>query len=170
MKKIAIIGPECTGKTTLSKQLALYYKTVWVPEYAREYVENLQRNYVFEDLEKIAYRQFEQINTKYTDALNYIFFDTDLIITKVWFDLVFKKTPEWLNQAINCSNFNLHLLCSIDIPWETDPVRENGGEMRTILFNLYKQELEDRCLQYKIVSGIGNERTKNSIEIINNFA
>jgi NadR type nicotinamide-nucleotide adenylyltransferase len=170
LKKIAIIGPECTGKTTLSEQLALHYNTLWVPEFAREYVENLKRNYVFEDVEKIARKQFEQINAKYEDNQNLIFFDTDLIITKVWFDVVFKKIPGWLNSAISISNFHMYLLCNIDIAWKPDNVRENGGEMRKVLFNIYKKELEDRGLKYKIVSGTGNERTKNAIEIINNFA
>jgi NadR type nicotinamide-nucleotide adenylyltransferase len=169
LKKIAIIGPECTGKTILSEQLAVHYNTVWIPEYAREYVEKLQRSYVFEDLEIIARNQIAQINARYTDAHGYVFFDTDLIITKVWFDIVFNKVPGWLNSAIAISNFDLYLLCDIDIPWKPDPVRENGGEMRKVLFNIYKQELENRYLQYKIISGTGNERTENAIGSIDNF-
>ena len=170
LKKIAIIGPECTGKTTLSRQLALHYKTIWVPEFARDYIEKLQRKYVFEDLEIIARNQFAQINAKYPEASDYVFFDTDLIITKVWFEVVFNKVPGWINSAIAISNFDLYLLCNIDIHWEPDTVRENGGEMRKVLFNMYKQELENHSLQYKIVTGTENARTENALEIINKIA
>ena len=75
-KRIVIIGPESTGKTALCKKLSEYYKTVWVPEYAREYVENLNREYEYKDLIKIAEKQISEFNNDYSNADKFIFFDT----------------------------------------------------------------------------------------------
>jgi NadR type nicotinamide-nucleotide adenylyltransferase len=166
LKKIAIIGPECTGKTTLSKQLAEYYNTQWVPEYARDYVLNLNRNYTFDDVEEIAKKQLVQIHATYNLSKNFIFFDTELIITKVWFEVVYKKIPFWINSAVKESNFDLYLLCAPDLPWESDIVRENGGEMREKLFQIYKSELEHQNFKYFIIDGTNDFRLRNSISCI----
>jgi len=167
LRKIAIIGPECTGKTTLSKQLAEHFGTIWIEEFARVYIENLTRKYTYKDVELIARYQKDQIHKSYEKAYGIIFFDTDLIITKVWFDIVYKKVPSWLDKAINKSGFDLYLLCNTDIPWEADNVRENGGQMREILFNNYKHELDSRQFSYRIIKGTGDERFLNAVSFVN---
>jgi NadR type nicotinamide-nucleotide adenylyltransferase len=169
LKKIAIIGPECTGKTTLSKQLAEYYNTQWIPEYAREFVLKLNHPYTYADVETIAQQQQQQIQANYEPLNNYIFFDTELIITKVWFDVVFKKEPEWLTKAIEESNFDLYFLCSPDLPWEPDTVRENGGKMRDKLFQIYKSELDKNNFKYFIIEGVDKVRLQKSIDILTSY-
>jgi len=169
MLKIAILGPESTGKTSLAEQLALHFKSPWVPEYAREYVENLTSPYTYEDICKIARKQIEKEKEvgNQPSPTDYIFFDTELIITKVWFLYRFSKVPDFLTQQLSSGFFDLYLLCSPDLPWEPDPVREHGKD-REFFFNWYKKEIEQTGKPYVIVDGIGNQRFKNALEGLKN--
>ncbi len=164
MLKIAILGPESTGKTMLAHELANHFNAPWVPEYAREYVEKLSGPYTYDDVCHIARKQIEQ--EKETDILTtgteYIFFDTDLIITKVWFMYRFGQVPDFLTEQLNTAFFDLYLLCLPDLPWEPDPVREHG-EDREYFFNWYKKEIEQTGKPYVIVNGIGKQRLQNAI-------
>lgn len=170
IKNIVITGPESTGKTDLCQQLASHYHTIWIPEYARFYIENLNRPYTYDDLNIIVKRQFEEITGDYSQkAKNYVFFDTSLIISKVWFEVVYKKVPPELEQMIAVSPFDLFLLCTPDLEWKPDNVRENGGEMRLTLFRKYENELILRKFSYEIVTGIGNQRLQNALHIIETF-
>src|SRR5689334_22401456 len=93
VKRIAITGPESTGKTTLCMQLATHYKTVWVPEYSREYMEKLGRPYTYEDVVHCTRGQMETEDTLIKKANHFLFSDNELINYKVWFEDVFKKIP-----------------------------------------------------------------------------
>ncbi|MDA3779506.1 MAG: ATP-binding protein [Bacteroidales bacterium] len=167
-KKIVLIGAESTGKTELAKFLAEYFNTSWVPEYAREYIENLMHRYTYDDVIYIARKQVE-LEKEYLKKTNSIlFYDTFLIITKVWLEVVYGKCPDWIIDNINESKIDLFLLCNNDIPWINDSVRENGGEMRDKLFNIYRKELEYFNFNFEIISGIDNERKHNAIRIIEN--
>src|SRR4030042_3934614 len=130
IKNIVITGPECTGKSSLAMDLAEYYNTVYIPEYARTYVENLGRPYQYSDLEIIAHNQVEELEENKSNANKLLIIDTYLIITKVWFDVVYKRCPEWINERLLLHEIDLFLVCNTDIPWKPDSVRENGGEMR----------------------------------------
>lgn len=170
MLRIAIIGPESTGKTALAKSLAEHFNAPWVPEYAREYVEKLTNPYTYEDVCNIARKQIEQeIAFEQLTCSNekYVFFDTDLIITKVWFSYCFQKIPDFLTKRLSCNFFNIYLLCAPDLPWEPDPVREHGND-REYFFNLYKEEIEQTGKPYVIVTGTGNQRILNAITAIQN--
>lgn len=169
IKRIVLIGAESTGKTALTEGLSGYYKTVFVPEYAREYIENLNSDYTYNDVEHIAKRQVE-LEIEYAHKANEIlFYDTYLIITKIWFKLVYNKIPDWINEKIENNNIDLFLLCNNDIQWIPDSVRENGGEMRDTLFEIYKKELEHYNCNFKIVSGIGKKRFNNALNLVNEF-
>lgn len=164
--RIVITGPESTGKSMLAESLARYYHTVFVPEYARAYVENLGRPYNYTDLEHIAKQQLLDVD-KYSPLANRIlFFDTFLIITKVWFNVVYHQMPSWLDATIRKSEIDLFLLCNTEVPWQPDPVRENGGVMRETLFQQYKDELEHYGFKYRIVTGLGENRTANAIAFV----
>ncbi len=169
IKRIVLIGAESTGKTELSEFLSGKYNTVSVPEYAREYIENLKRPYIYDDVEHIANKQIELENEYYQKADKILFYDTYLIITKIWFKLVFNKVPDWINKKIKNSNIDLFLLCNNDIPWIPDFVRENGGEMREELFEIYKEELNKLGFNYKIVKGKGDDRFTNAFKHVNEF-
>jgi NadR type nicotinamide-nucleotide adenylyltransferase len=159
LRKIVITGPESTGKTELSEALATKLNARWIPEYARTYVEKLGGPYQFSDLENIARYQIQQEkeeSEKVVDGL--LIFDTWLIITKIWFDVVYGKTPEWLEEHIVLSKIDLFLVCRPDLPWITDRVRENGGEMRDRLFDRYCREIEKYGFNLEIVEGFGEAR------------
>ncbi|MBS2100109.1 ATP-binding protein [Carboxylicivirga linearis] len=159
-------GPESSGKTFLCDELSKHYKTCWKPEFAREYVENLTRNYTFKDVEIIARKQIDQYNEAIDEGQSIIFFDTFLIITKIWFTYVYNQCPMWLHRSIKNLKIDLYLLCSPDIPWIKDGVRENG-HVREELFQLYKQELEYYGFNYAIVNGAEESRKKLAIQHIN---
>ena len=166
-KRIVVIGPESTGKTTICQKLAGHYNTQWLPEYARTYIESLNRPYTQDDILHIAKKQVE-LEEELAKSNNVLFIDTDLIITKVWLLHVFKVCPEWIEEAINNAPRTLYLLCYPDLPWEFDPVRENP-ELREFFFEWYKKEIEALNIPYFIVRGEGEERVKNCIEEIENI-
>jgi NadR type nicotinamide-nucleotide adenylyltransferase len=166
LKKIVITGPESTGKSDLSKYLANYYNTFFIPEFARKYIENLNRKYTFNDVVEIAKQQIIDFKKEYSEENKYIFFDTGLIITKIWFEEVYGKIPSFLEEALLQIKVDLYLICYPDIEWKYDKVRENGGEKRNYLFKKYLQEIENQNVNYKIVKGVGLERYKNAIDAI----
>jgi NadR type nicotinamide-nucleotide adenylyltransferase len=170
MIKIAILGPESTGKTELAKRLAEYFCSPWVPEYAREYVEHLIQPYTYEDVCAIALRQIEEEKfwENHSTDKEFVFFDTDLIITKVWLAYRFGKIPEFLTEHMKTGFFDIYLLCQTDLPWEADSVREHGSD-REFFFNWYKREIEQTGKPWVIINGIGNQRTQNAINVLKKF-
>lgn len=167
LHRIVITGPESTGKTALAEALAEKFSSVWIPEYARHYVENLNHPYNYDDVVRIAQYQITQemeVASKIGKGL--LIFDTWLIITKVWFDLVFGRCPEWVTDHIRSSTIDLFLVCDTDLPWIADPVRENGGEKRDQLFLLYCSEIRSFGFNYEIVSGYGITRTENAVNAL----
>lgn len=167
ISRIVITGPESTGKTELAQALAKKLNTIWIPEYARQYVENLDRPYNYDDVVRIAHHQITQ-ETEFALKMEkgILIFDTWLIITKVWLDLVFGKCPEWISNHIRSSKIDLFLVCDTDLPWVADPVRENGGEKREQLFQLYCNEIRTFGFKYEIVSGFGDLRTVNAMNAL----
>jgi NadR type nicotinamide-nucleotide adenylyltransferase len=167
VKWVVISGPESTGKTELAQNLAKKLHTIWVPEYARVYIENLSRPYTYTDVKHIARYQAAQekiYGSKVTSGL--LIFDTWFIITKVWFDLVFGKCPEWLITHIRSTKIDLFLVCNTDLPWIPDQVRENGGEKREQLFQLYCKEISSFGFKYEIITGNGNTRIENALNAL----
>lgn len=166
VKRIVVTGPESTGKTALSENLARRLETNFVPEYAREYVENLNRPYTYTDVENIAHFQIAQEKIFEERTQKLLIFDTWLIITKVWFDLVFGKCPEWVISHIKTSHIDLFLVCKTDLPWIPDSVRENGGEKREQLLQLYCDEINSFGFSYELVEGTGPIRTENALKLL----
>lgn len=167
MIKVAILGPESTGKTELARQLAEHFSAPWVPEYAREYIENLKTSYTFDDVCNIALKQIEQEKLYENRLTNdpFVFFDTDLIITKVWFQYRFGKVPDFLAERMKTGFFDLYLLCAPDLEWMPDPVREHGDD-REYFFDWYQKEIEQTGKPYVIVTGIGTQRIKNALKAL----
>lgn len=167
--RIALTGPESTAKSTLAIALAKTYQGVVVNEYARDYIQKLNRPYEFEDVEKIAARQIEEYLEAVNSGENIIFFDTWLIITKIWFREVFGKIPDWIDAAIKELPIDLYLICSPDIEWIPDPLRENGGERRTELFHNYLREIKKTGQAFYIVEGKGKDRLFNAKGAVDQF-
>ncbi len=170
IKKIVIIGPESTGKSTLTKGLAERFREPWVEEYAREYLEDLGRDYTYEDLLKIAQGQIALEEDKAKTANRLLFCDTDLHVIQVWSDHKFKKTHPWILQQIRERAYDLYLLTAIDIPWQEDPLREHPDPaMRQYFFDLYHQLLSTSDTQFFLISGNAQQRLDQAVSYIESF-
>ena len=161
----AIIGPESTGKSELAADLARYYDTVWVSEYAREYLPDLDRDYTYDDILLIAERQYELELKMIPRSRQFIFCDTEFIVLKIWCEDKFEMCHPWILEMIENHPYDLYLLCDIDLAWESDPLRENQHD-RDRLLELYTYELESRKLPYVLITGAGSARLKMAIEAI----
>jgi NadR type nicotinamide-nucleotide adenylyltransferase len=168
INRVVITGPESTGKTSLAVQLASHFKTVWIPEYARDYITSLGRKYNFSDVEHIAREQVRREKNFRSQANGFLFYDTYLVVTKVWFKVLYGHYPLWIDNAIQDSLIDLFLVCDTDIPWIPDPVRENGGEMRGRLLAMYQDEITSLGIPWKMVSGIDDQRLCSAINILRN--
>lgn len=166
MLRISITGPESTGKSELAKQMAIHYQTIFVPEFAREYLENLGKAYVFEDIVKIAKKQLALENKLAEQAHKILFCDTDILVTKIWSYYKYNKCDPWIEEEAKSHRYDLYLLCDIDLPWVEDPLREHPGK-REELFGLYLKELQQLKVRYAIISGTGPKRTENAILAVN---
>lgn len=163
--KIAVVGPESSGKSMLVKGLASHFKAGFVEEYARKYLEDIARPYNYEDLLAIATRQKELEAEIYSKTKLFLFCDSSLLTIKVWSDDKFGKCDPWIAERYNQEGFDLYLLCSPDLEWEPDPLRED--EMRRdYLFQVYKEHLEKSRLHYCIVKGQGGARLRMAINFV----
>lgn len=166
--KIAIVGPESTGKTTLAEQLARHYQTVFVPEYAREYLTHLSGQYKKEDVEKIAKKQIELEDSMVHKANQILICDTNLLVIKIWMEDKYVECPEWILQEIKKRKYDLHILTDVDIQWKADILRENP-ERGEYFFELYKKEMSLGNIKYKVVSGNLDERLSNATRLIDSI-
>jgi len=166
IKRIAITGPESTGKSELTAGLAKHYNTVWVPEYARIYLDRLNRNYREEDILHIAKGQLELQKKNEPFAREFIFYDTEMLVLKIWSEYKYGWCNPWILEQTDRQDYDLYLLCNIDLPWEYDPLREHPHH-RKELFDLYLQEMETRDLNFRIISGLKQRRITNAINFIN---
>ncbi|MDZ4329836.1 MAG: DUF4301 family protein, partial [Flavobacterium sp.] len=170
--KIALFGPESTGKTTLAKQLAEYYKTEWVPEYAREYLQEKwdvnQQICDIDDMLPIAFGQTKLENESALIANNYLFCDTNLLVTKVFSEVYYDYCDPLLDQAAREHEYDLFFLTDIDVPWEKDDLRDRPEERESV-FAIFKQSLIDNKKPFVILSGDKKLRLKKAVAIINDL-
>ncbi|MES2619325.1 MAG: ATP-binding protein [Bacteroidota bacterium] len=165
---ISITGTESTGKTELAGELATHYKTVFVPDYSRQYVAKLERKYNHSDVVAIAKEIIEEERKKLQYGHRILFSDNDLINIKIWLRYYKWHVPDWLEAEIVKRKNNLHLLCDIDIAWIPDEQRKNKDD-RELLFKRFKEELDSIGASYKIISGKNSKRVENAIEAIDGF-
>lgn len=195
VKKIVIVGPESTGKSTLCEQLAQHYHTHWCPEFAREYLLSNGTPYTFEQLLEIAKgqlamedeytRQVEKtwswlekehcwINASSLITTSHpplLFIDTDMYVMKVWCEYVFEKCHPFILDEIAKRQYNGYLLCAPDLPWVKDELREYPDDKNRIeLFHIYKDLLVHQSTPWHIVSGSYEERLQQAIAAVNSLA
>ncbi|SNS08082.1 nicotinamide-nucleotide adenylyltransferase, NadR type [Belliella buryatensis] len=164
IKRIVVIGPESTGKSTLSQALAAAFDEPWVMEFARVYIERLERPYQYEDLLEIAKGQLREEDAKSKRAKKMLFIDTDLHVLKVWSEHKYGKTDPWIIGQIAQRKYDLYLLTDVDLPWEEDSQREHPQpEMRAYLFEQYHQLIKDSGVPYAIIKGKYDERFVNAL-------
>lgn len=175
MKKIVIIGPESTGKSTLCQNLAAHYQTAWVQEYAREYLLKNGTDYTFENLLDIAKGQIaaEELIVdrlqlaKKTSNHPLIFLDTDMYVMKVWCEFVFGQCHQWILNQIVERKYDLYLLCNIDVPWVKDELREYPDlATREKLYHHYKDIMVNQNVPWVDISGTYEERLQKAIAAV----
>jgi len=177
IKKIVILGPESTGKTTLCNQLAEHYQTVWAPEYAREYLLTHGMDYTYEDLLTIAKGQLELEKAAEARVINesqenepLLFVDTNMYVMQVWCEFVFQKCHTWILEQVAERPYQLYLLCNVDLPWVKDQLREYPDlESRNRLYHIYKQILTTQHVPWKEISGGYDKRLKTAIAAVDDF-
>jgi len=193
LKRVVIIGPESTGKSTLCEQLAAHYKTQWIPEYGRTYLNTHGTQYTFEDLFEIAKGQVRQedefvtdwhitrgkeINkTKYmltgpaASHLGYpLFIDTDLYVMKVWSEIAFNKCDNRILTQIARRPYDLYLLCNTDLPWVKDELREYPElKTRERIYQYYKDAMINQNVKWTDISGNYEERLSKAIEAVDSI-
>lgn len=150
--KIVLTGPESTGKSTLAQKLAIYYQTVWVPEYARAYIGGLNRPYNQEDILRIAQGQLERENIFLINAHRLLICDTALLVPKIWSEVVYGECAEWIEKQFIQRHYDLYLLMYPDIEWKPDPQREHPHR-RKELFELYQRTLQKINTPFAIIKG-----------------
>ena len=171
--KIVLYGPECTGKTTLAKLLANHYKSEWVPEFAREYLQKkwnkFQKVCTKKDLPVIVSGQLKMENKKISKAKKYLFCDTNILVTRIWSETHFKGycDPEIIKLSEQLS-YDYYLLTSIDFPWKKDDLRDRPND-REKMFSYFKDVLDNNNKPYSVIKGSIEERLTDSIKIINNL-
>ena len=180
LKKIVIIGPESTGKSTLCEQLSEHYDTMWCPEFAREYLLSNGTNYEFDDLLTIAKGQLS-LEDEYTAKMTRnsqpfldkggnlpLFIDTDMYVMKVWCEFVFGKCHRLVLDEIVSRKYDLYLLCNIDLPWVKDELREYPDiESRRKLYRIYKDIMINQRVPWVDINGNYEERLTKAIEAVN---
>lgn len=166
-KRILILGPESTGKSTLAAALGTYYQEPWVPEVAREYLEKLDRPYVYDDLLQIGRQQMNLEDELALTAERFLFCDTDLRVIQVWSQHRFGKVDPWIGEEMNRRTYDLILLCAPDLPWQADPLREHPElQMREAFFAQYLQLTKQSGFQFKIITGDPIKRIIAAVEAI----
>lgn len=179
LKKIVIIGPESTGKSTLAQQLAEHFETLWCPEFAREYLLINGRDYEYDDLLTIARGQL-QLEDEYAARLEAqswpmleqgghlpLFIDTDMYVMKVWCEFVFSKCHRFILDEIVSRKYDLYLLCKTDLPWEADELREYPDiETRKKLYAIYKDLMINQDVPWVEIDGNYEQRLAKAIAAV----
>ena len=186
--KVAVIGPESTGKSTLCEQLAQHYNTQWCPEFAREFLLTHGTDYTYDDLLYIAKGQLAMedeyvqsivngrepgANSRSNDSQliahssKLLFIDTEMYVMKVWCEFVFGKCHRWVLDQIIERKYDLYLLCNTDLPWVKDELREYPDlKTRDQLYHIYKDIMINQSTPWMDISGDHDERLQKAIKAI----
>ncbi len=160
MKKVVVLGPESTGKSTLCEQLSSHYDTIFCPEFAREFLAGKTGKYNYGDLLDIAKGQIYLEDKLLADARNGLYFiDTDMYVMKIWCEVAFHNCHNWILRQIAERKYDLFLLCDVDLPWVPDELREYPElKVRQRIFKMYEDVLQNAGSQWVTISGTFSER------------
>ncbi|MBD1367383.1 ATP-binding protein [Mucilaginibacter sp. ZT4R22] len=166
--KIAVVGPESTGKSTMSIFLANHYNTVWVPEYARGYCEKLTEPPTWQDEINMFNGQLALEEELLPQANKLLICDTTFITVKIWSDEMFGQSPKEVLDELPKHPYDLYLLLNIDLPWEDDPLRD-FPHMREHFLAVWYKELDALNANYVLISGTGHDRYESAVAAVEAF-
>ena len=166
--RICVIGPESTGKSVLSESLARHLNTVWVPEYAREYIGSLDRPYHQDDLLQIARGQITLEEEIIPKATGTVIMDTNLLVIQVWSQHRYGSVADEIKRLHDQRRYDHYLLTDIDLPWTEDPQREHP-HLREHFRSLYQSLIKSTGVPFSLITGTGEQRTQSAIEAIHSF-
>lgn len=166
--KIAIVGPESTGKSTLSSALAKYFDTVWVPEYARYYCAALTAPCTLQDEINMFYGQLAVEQAMEVVAKNNLLFcDTTILTVKIWSDYQLGETPKIVLDELKNHPYDFYILLKNDIPWQEDPLRD-FKDMGDYFMEVWRKELISLNATFVEIGGT-EDRLQNAINEIKSF-
>lgn len=168
IKKIAVVGPESTGKSTMAAKLADFYQTIWVPEFARNYCANLSEACTWQDEINMFYGQLALEEELLPQAKRLLICDTTFITVKIWSDETFGKSPQEVLDALPKHTYDFYLLLNIDLPWQDDPLRDFPHK-RAYFMEVWHKELQALNANYQLISGTGDERFDNAKNAVDTF-
>ncbi|MBC7743857.1 MAG: ATP-binding protein [Flavobacterium sp.] len=168
IKKIAVVGPESTGKSTICQQLAEHYNTVWVPEYAREYCFNLTAPCTWEDEINMFNGQLAVEKLLLPDANKILICDTTFITVKIWCDYIFGRSPQEVLEMLPQHPYDYYLLMDIDLPWQEDPLRD-FPDLREHFMAVWHRELKALNTHYTVICGSNIQRLENAVLAVDGF-
>jgi NadR type nicotinamide-nucleotide adenylyltransferase len=170
LKKIVVIGPESTGKSTLCEQLSQHYESMWCPEFAREYLLTNGTDYTYDNLLTIAKGQLA-LEDEYAGMIHHnkpLLIDTDMYVMKVWCEFVFGKCHRYILDEIVKRKYDLYLLCNTDLPWTKDELREYPDlKTRERLYAIYKDIMINQPVSWIEINGSNEERVNTAIKAVN---
>jgi len=165
MKKIVFTGPESSGKSTLAKKAQAIFGGELVLEYAREYLNNLDRKYTQHDLLLIAKKQVETQDKAILSGSKLVFLDTDLLTLKIWSEYKYGSCDSWIINKLKTQKDFIYILCKPDFDWEKDDLRENPNDQDE-LYNIYIKELENYGFYYIEVEDSVEKRIEKLKKIV----
>ena len=168
MTRVVITGPESCGKTTLLESVKHLPEVEITKEFARYYLDDIQRPYQYEDILSIALGQISLENDALVSNKKLIIQDTDLLTLKIWCEFKYKKCHSLIKKELSNRLPSIYILCYPDIPWEYDVQRENPND-RLELFKLYEQEIEKLKVDYIILKGSKENRLNKVEQLISNL-
>lgn len=165
--RIAVTGPESSGKSVLTQALAAHFHTSYAPEFAREYLSSSGGAYDVHDLDRICRGQIRNEERAIQSAARLCFFDTDMLVIKIWSQFRFGTVSERIRRAVEERTYHFRLLCKPDLPWTPDPFRESPDPAeRMELFAMYRRELDEAKADYFIVEGQGENRLNTTLKFL----
>lgn len=166
MIRIVVTGSECTGKTTLARQLAAWLKAPALPEAARIVAESVARPLTADDVGTIARRHMSL-----EDALIHrshpplVVLDTDLVSTVVYARHYYGRCERWIEDEAAARRATLYLLARPDVPWEPDGVRDRPTA-RTEMHAAFSDCLRKLGATVLEVDGLGPRRWQNTLAAV----
>lgn len=157
-RRVALLGAESTGKSTLAQALAARYRTVWVPEYLREFVEVNARVPREDDQPGIARTQLEREATLAADARGFLFCDTTPLMTAVYSRIYWGRVPPDLLALEAAHDYAYTLVAAPDLPWVPDGLQRESEAVRLRVHAQLVAVLEERGIPFVLLTGELEER------------